>query len=164
TLDSLAVLSFTALDKLYRTASCVNTLRAIDGTPKGRMLAVKTIGASPLGSLVRSFASSSAFIWDGKTFAAGSDDEGTGINRLKVPGALGRQNLFPFNTHLGKSAIDGKRALVLDYDLDENPFWIRKIHDEVRELTPGLFFGPAMWKGDQGPKTLLWFALDTRGR
>lgn len=39
---------------------------------------------------------------------------------------------------------------------------IRKIHDEVREVSPGVFLGPAMWKSGQERTLVLWFALDTR--
>jgi hypothetical protein len=53
--------------------------------------------------------------------------------------------------------------LILDYDLDVNPGYIRHVHDEIREVSPGLFMGPAMWKGRGEKKTLvLWFALDSR--
>ena len=50
----------------------------------------------------------------------------------------------------------------LDYDLADNPWAIRQIHDEVREVSPGLFLGPAMWKTEGAPAFVLWFALDTR--
>jgi hypothetical protein len=164
TLDDLARRSYADLESLYRSAPSAATLRAIDGKPKGRMLAVRSVEQTPLAGPIRAFAASSSFVWDGKTFASLSDQEGTGINRVQIPGALGRQNLFPFRTLFGPSAIDGERTLILDYDLSENPPWIRKIHDEVREVAPGLFLGPAMWKAAGGPVTLLWFALDARGR
>jgi hypothetical protein len=111
---------------------------------------------------VRALAASPRFVWDGKTFSARSEEEGSGINRIRIPGALGRQDLFPFHTSFGASALDGDPTLILDYDLPQNPPWIRKIHDEIREVGPGLFLGPAMWKSASGATTLLWFALDTR--
>ena len=162
TLDDLSRRSYSALESMYREATNAASMRAIDGTPKGRMLAVRAVDQTPLMRWLHAFAASSAFVWDGKTFAALSDQEGTGINRVQIPGALGRQNLFPFRTLFGPSAIDGAPTLILDYDLSENPPWIRKIHDEVREVAPGLFLGPAMWKASQGPSTILWFALDAR--
>lgn len=161
TLDTLARRSFAELDALYRAARPPRTMHAVDGAPKGRMLAVRYVDGAPLRALVRAVAASPAFVWDGKTFGARSDDEGEGINRIRIPGALGRQNLFPFHTRFAASAVDGAPALVLDYDLAENPPWIRKIHDEIREVAPGLFLGPAMWKAASGPVALLWFALDT---
>ncbi len=168
TLDALSRRSYAALEALYKRGEEREIdPRAVDGTPKGRMLAVRSSSTeSPLGAFVRAFAVSPRFIWDGKTSTSSSDQEGAGINRVQIPGALGRQNLFPFKTHFGPSAIDGAPALVLDYDLPENPPWIRRVHDEVREVSRGLFFGPAMWKGGRDGKeraTVLWFALDTRG-
>jgi hypothetical protein len=161
-LDALAARPYAALESLYRSGACPKSMRAVDGPLKGRMLAVRVVDALPIAPLVRTFAASSAFVWDGKTFTARSDDEGSGINRIQIPGALGRQNLFPFDTRFGASALDGEPALILDYDLAVNPPWIRKIHDEIREVSPGLYLGPAMWKADAGPMTVLWFALDTR--
>ena len=35
------------------------------------------------------------------------------------------------------------------------------IRDEIREVSDGLFMGPAMWKDGKGGATLvLWFAVD----
>jgi hypothetical protein len=164
TLDSLARQSYAELEALYRAADAPRSMHAVDGVPKGRMLAVRYIDGVPVMRLLRAFAASPRFVWDGKTFSARSDEEGSGINRIRIPGALGRQDLFPFETLFGASAVDGRRALILDYDLPRNPPWIRKIHDEVREVAPGLFLGPAMWKAASGPTTVLWFALDTRVR
>jgi len=79
-----------------------------------------------------------------------------------VAGVFGRQNLFPFETSFGPSAIDGKPTLILDYALDVNPSYIQAIHDEIREVAPGLFLGPAMWKGKDKKTLVLWFALDSR--
>lgn len=161
TLDSLAGMSLGELDALYRAASVSSTLRAADGALVGRMLAVRGVPA-PLAGWLRTFAASPSFVWEGKTFAASSDTRGMGHNRVFVPRALGRQNLFPFATSFGPSAIDGKPTLILDYDLDENPGYIRRIHDEIREIAPGLFLGPAMWKGARAKTLVLWFALDSR--
>ena len=44
------------------------------------------------------------------------------------------------------------------------------MHDEIREVSPGLFLGPAMWRSaiaeraarDDRKTLLLWFALDAR--
>ena len=90
------------------------------------------------------------------------DTHGVGHNRVHVPGVLGRQNLFPFATSFGPSALDGDPTLILDYDLAVNPGYIRRIHDEIREVSPGVFLGPAMWKSGEERTLVLWFALDTR--
>lgn len=160
-LDALAALASDELDGLYRTATVSRSMHAADGALVGRMLAVRGLPALVAGPL-RRFAASRSFVWEGKTFSAASDTRGVGHNRVHIPKALGRQNLFPFETSFGASAIDGNPTLILDYDLAVNPTYIRHIHDEIREVAPGLFLGPAMWKGAGGASLVLWFALDSR--
>lgn len=161
TLDTLAARSHDELDALYRAATVSSTMHAADGKLVGRMLVVKGLPAGLAGPL-RRWAASPSFVWEGKTFEASSDRRGTGHNRVFVPKALGRQNLFPFETSFGPSAVDGRPTLILDYDLAVNPGFIRKIHDEIREVSPGLFLGPAMWKTARAKAHVLWFALDSR--
>jgi hypothetical protein len=83
--------------------------------------------------------------------------DGRGINRVIF---LGEK--YPFALSFGPSALDGERCVVLDYDLAENPWIIRRIRDELREVTPGLFLGPALLRTRTEPKLTLFFALDTR--
>jgi hypothetical protein len=160
-LDALAGRSLAELDALYRAASVSSTMHAADGALVGRMLAVRGI-PGVLAAPLRRWAASRSFLWEGKTFQAESDLRGTGHNRVHIPRALGHQNLFPFETSFGASAIDGKPTLILDYDLDVNPRYIRAIHDEIREVAPGLFLGPAMWKSRRSKTLVVWFALDSR--
>jgi hypothetical protein len=161
TLDTLAQRSSDELDAMYRTATVSSSMHAADGPLVGRMLAVHRLPAAIAGPL-RKWAASSSFVWEGKTFSATGDTRGTGDNRISIPGALGRQSLFPFGTLFGPSAIDGRPTLILDYDLAVNPSWIRHVHDEIREVAPGLFLGPAMWKRGNDKTLVLWFALDSR--
>jgi len=161
TLDELLALPFAAHEPLYRAAPTPSALTALNGDLVGRMLAVHTIDNTPLAGPLRAFAASDAFVWAGKSFTADNESQGTGINRVQVPGVLGRQRLFPFATYIGASAIDGRPAVILNYDLAENPPYIRRIHDEVREVSKGLYLGPAMWKGANSKTTVLWFGLDT---
>lgn len=163
TLDSLAQRTVGELDALYRAATVSSSLHAADGALIGRMLAVRGL-PSPIANPLRRWAASSSFLWEGKTFEASSDRQGVGHNRVNGAGVLGRQNLFPFETSFGPSAIDGKPTLILDYDLSVNPSYIRHVHDEIREVAPGVFLGPAMWKRGTDKVLVLWFALDaTRG-
>ncbi len=160
-LDTLAERSCAELDALYRTAPVATSMHAVDGALRGRMLAVRGLPGT-LAAPLRRWAASSSFVWEGKTFHADSDTRGVGHNRVALAAVLGRQNLFPFETSFGPSAIDGKPTLILDYDLGVNPPYIRKIHDEIREVSPGAFLGPAMWKGARDKVLVLWFALDAR--
>ncbi len=161
TLDTLAARTHAELDALYRGATVSSSMHAADGALVGRMLAIRGM-PSLVGAPLRRWAGSRSFVWEGKTFQASSDTRGVGHNRVFVPRALGHQNLFPFETSFGPSALDGKPTLILDYDLDVNPSYIRHVHDEIREVSPGLFLGPAMWKTARDKVLVLWFALDSR--
>jgi hypothetical protein len=159
TLDGLAQRTHAELDALYRAAKASTSMHAADGALIGRMLAVK--GLPPMiGAPLRRWTGSSSFVWEGKSFEAASDTHGMGFNRVNGAAVLGRQNLFPFSTAFGPSAIDGKPTLILDYDLAVNPSYIRHVHDEIREVSPGVFLGPAMWKRGSEKLMVLWFALD----
>lgn len=160
-LDGLAARSLEELEALYRAAAAPPSMRAADGPLTGRMLAVRGLPPA-LAVPLRRWAAAPTFVWEGKTFQAASDAHGMGHNRVHVPGLLGRQSLFPFATSFGPSSLDGNPTLILDYDLDVNPGYIRHIHDEIREVTPGLFLGPAMWKTARDKLLVLWFALDAR--
>lgn len=161
TLDDLSRLAPAELDARYRAAAVPRTMRAADGALAGRMLAVRGVPA-PLARGLRAWARAASFPWEGKTFASTGESEGRGHNRVSLPGLLGRQDLFPFVTSFGPSLVDGRPTLILDYDLEQNPGYIRRIHDEIREVVPGLFFGPAMWKQHRGAVVVLWFGLDAR--
>ena len=152
TLDDLARLSTRELRELYEGGT-VPELAALDGDLVGRMLAVRRI-ENALGT----FSRSARFPWAGKSFRAESARRGTGINRVRL---AGRHRLFPFETFVGTSVLDGRPCVVLDYDLADNPRAIRAVHDEVREVAPKIFLGPACAKRDgKKPVLVLWFALD----
>jgi hypothetical protein len=158
-LDALSRMSQRDLAALYARGRAPEGLAALDGHPRGRMLAVRTLDRGPVFGALRRLASSERFPWGGKSFHAHGTAEGEGVNRVHLGG---RHQLFPFETRIDASAVDGKPAVILDYDLPDNPWFIRAIHDEVRLVDEGLFLGPAMWKTDDGPVLVLWFALDVR--
>ena len=158
-LASLADLDVEALGRIYDAGTVPASLAVLDGHPRGRMLAVRLLDAGIAARGLRGFSGASAFPWGGKSFSGGNASAGKGINRVHL---LGRHQLFPFETRFAPSQIDGRPCILLDYDLPDNPALIRKIHDEVREGSPGLFLGPAMWKTETVPAFVLWFALDTR--
>jgi hypothetical protein len=158
-LDDLAALSSDELAALYRDAPLPTGVDRLVGKPKGRMLAVRGTDGTPLFDVLRSIAASGAFPWDGKTFGALQPGEGTGINRIQL--FMQRLEWFPFRTRLEASVVDGRACVYLDYEQPENPFFIAKVRDEIREVAPDLWLGPAMIK--TGPATavhVLWFAVD----
>lgn len=156
-LDSLAQLDVSELGELYARGATPTCVDGLEGEPRGRMLAIRALDTGKRAEILRRFAGPTAFPWEGKTFD-GRGATGRGINRVKL---LGRFNLFPFKTSIQPSVIDQAPCVVLDYDSPDNPAPIRAIHDEVREISPGVFLGPAMLKTKSGPKLVLWFALDT---
>jgi hypothetical protein len=88
--------------------------------------------------------------WEGKTFATGPDG-GTLTNRvtpLNVPG-------FPANVYRAPERIDGQPAWILDYAPSITP----QILDEIREVTPGVWFGYSWWRGFFQTTLLLTFVL-----
>lgn len=156
--DLGAVTEHRQLRDLYLHGDTPSDLATLDGDPAGRMLAVRGLGAGRAAELVRRFAGAEFFPWEGKSFEAESADRGLGVNRLRLGG---RYKLFEFHTFYGESRLDGDPTIVLDYELPENPWFIRAIHDEIREVDDGLFLGPAMWKGGRGATLVVWFGLDT---
>jgi len=154
TLDDLARSTAVELGAVYATGT-VPELADLEGSPRGRMLAF----AGPLGrgrafEALRRFARARYFPWDGKSFASRSDGHGSGVNRVRWLG-----DLFRFDTRVAPSRLDGRPCVVLDYDLPDNPWFIRKIHDELRRVGPRLFLGPAMWKARRGERLVLYFAI-----
>lgn len=155
-LDELASLDTATLREHYRRAD-VPSLTALDGDLRGRMLAVQGAGRFWF-ALLRAFAGWRHFPWRGKSFALRSlATRGDGINR--VFGDVAPRRWFRFETFIGPSRADGGQAFQLDYDNRDNPFFIRAIKDEVRQVAPGLFLGQAyvVWFGK--PRLVLYFAL-----
>ncbi len=54
----------------------------------------------------------------------------------------GNTRAYYFKTYVGKGKKDaGTDVFKLDYDMPENPFWIRAILDEVVEIAPQQYLG-----------------------
>ena len=158
-LDALAAMTVAELTALYRGGDVPADLAVLDGKPTCRMLtSVGPLGRGPAATAIRRFARSGAFPWAGKSFAASTADEGTGINRVRLPGGI-KRTWFPFATTMGRSAIDDEPCILLDYDRDDNPWVVRKIRDELRQVAPKLFLGPAMLITPTKPRLLMYFAL-----
>ena len=155
TLDDLTRMSPPALAELYQR-SAVPVLTALSGEPHGRMLALDGV-RGPTRRVVRRLAARTHFPWRGKAFSHVRSDRGQGVNRIR----LGRElRWYPFETTIAPSAIDGEPCLFLNYDCADNPWFIRAIRDELREVSPGLYMGPALARIGSRHRRLLHFAVD----
>ena len=156
TLDELLELEAPELQRLYEGAS-VPRLEDVRGDLRGRMLAIPSL-PDAVTVLPRAWARTGFFPWRGKSFFPRSAAGGEGINRV----VSDRLRLFRFETFVGPSRAGDFDAVQLDYDLDENPFFIRAIKDEIRQLRPGLFLGQAYVQIGEKATLGLYFALATR--
>lgn len=155
-LAALRRLNFKELEHLYRDGKRPAALSDLDGDARGAMLAWRSPGRGPLAWLLRSFGSSSIFPWEGKSFRSQNADQGEGINRINL---LKKMRWFPFKTRFAASFLDGKPSFFLDYSGPGNPPFIRSIVDEVREVAPGLYLGPAALLVRDKPRPILFFAV-----
>jgi len=157
-LAALRRMTYNELDQLYRSAKRPDFISDVDGDARGAMLAWRRPRIGPIAWWLRVFGASTAFPWEGKSFQ-GTSEDGTGINRVNF---LGKRRWFPFKTRFANSFLDGKPAFVLDYSGPGNPPLIRSIVDEIREIAPGLYLGPAALNFRGRPRPVLFFAVSHR--
>jgi hypothetical protein len=155
-LAALRRMSFKELDALYRAGKRPSALSDLNGDAIGAMLAWRTPASGPLAWMLRGFGASTAFPWEGKTFKSQSSDLGAGINRVRL---FGKRRWFPFKTRFETSFLDGRPTFRLDYSGPANPPFIRSIVDEVREVGPRLYVGPAALLVKGRPRPILFFAV-----
>lgn len=155
-LAALRSMTFIELDELYRAAKRPSSIADLDGDAVGAMLTWRPPARGPLAWLLRSWGGSPAFPWEGKSFKSHSDELGEGINRVTL---FGKRRWFPFKTRFEPSFLDGKLAFRLDYSGPSNPPFIRSIVDEVREVAPRLYLGPAAYLFRGKPRPFLYFAV-----
>lgn len=155
-LAALRRMTYQELEELYRAGKKPDSLSDLDGDAVGAMLAWRSPRRGPLAWLLRTMGESTIFPWQGKSFQTTRQDAGEGINRVSF---FGKRRWFPFGTRFDASFLDGQPAFVLDYDRPGNPPLIRSIVDEVREVAPKLYLGPAALKVRGRPRPILFFAV-----
>ncbi|MET9492038.1 hypothetical protein [Nocardia sp. NPDC006630] len=89
-------------------------------------------------------------VWIGKTFYTGPDG-GYLMNRITPAGIEG----WPANVYSAPAILDGRPTWALNYAPSPTP----QIYDEIREITPGVWFGYSWSRDPGGPVALLTFAL-----
>lgn len=159
TLDALLDRPARELETAYIEAR-VPKMLDVHGDLRGRMLAWPSLSRrSGIQGAIRAFAGSAPFPWRGKSFMPKDDAKGDGINRV----FRDRFRLFRFETFIGRSRAGDFDALQLDYDLPENPWFIRRIKDEIREIEPGVWLGQAWFMTGKRDWLWLYFGLALPG-
>lgn len=161
TLDELLDYDSERLAELYAAAS-VPALADLEGDLRGRLLAWNRVRGLA-GAALRALGRWDRFPWRGKSFR-GTGEQGDGDNRI----FLERFHRYRFETSIGPSRAGAFDAVHLDYDRAENPFFVRAIHDELRQLRPGLYLGQAYLLRPVSvvsrPRLVLYFGLEGPAR
>lgn len=91
--------------------------------------------------------------WKGKKF---NREEQKGIN------LFGDEEKYPFTMYQASDSRDPNRSvLAIDYDVSENPWWLRFLLDEVVETKPGHYQGKIIIRWIFGSTfTLGYFELE----
>ncbi|MGQ4619180.1 hypothetical protein [Nocardia sp. R7R-8] len=89
-------------------------------------------------------------LWIGKTFYTGPDG-GFLMNRLTGAGF----EAWGADVYVAPALTDGQPTWALNYAPSPTP----QVYDEIREVTPGVWFGYSWWRGALQTTLLLTFAL-----
>lgn len=155
TAEALLSMSRSEIEETYRAGAIPDSLEALEGSARGYVPVVIGLHREPVASLIRRLAHADGFPWLGKRFESAGPDRAEGANELRVVG-----DFALFSSSIEPSALDGAPCVRIDYDRPENPLPIRRIRDEIREVAPGLFLGPAMIEAFGRSVPVLYFALD----
>lgn len=134
TLSDLLRLSPAQLDQAYEAAS-TPTIGGLDGDYDGILLS----GRFPPRprQVAIGFVNRLWLPWRGKSFDGAAQ---RGSNRLRLAGRA--IAIWPFQTRIVPSQFGGLPALLIDYDIPDNPRWLRRtFFDELKQLREGLYLG-----------------------
>ncbi|MDF2459337.1 MAG: uncharacterized protein K0S79_1753 [Nitrospira sp.] len=135
---------------------CYRTLLS-EGSPKQDAF-LKGTFPSPLPvGLLKGSVDGLQVSWKGKKLNA---DTQTGINIFA--GEAGEEERYPFKTYQAKGLRDPEvNVLRIDYELPGNPFWLRRITDEIVEVENGKYLGKVHLRILPGyPFTMGYFRLE----
>ncbi|MEU4415431.1 hypothetical protein AB0G00_22565 [Nocardia salmonicida] len=128
TVDSLRFrCSVTQQDQIYRDAQAG---AVANGVTNGWVTRPPQLGAA------------APALWIGKVFRTGPDG-GTLTNRVTGAGI----EAFPADVYRAPSILDGAPTWALNYAPSPTP----QVYDEIREVTPGVWFGYSWWREGEWP-------------
>lgn len=156
--EMLRLLTPAQLAAWFNAGLCPEDVDVLHGDPVGIALALHRPRSGPFASAARRFAASSRFAWDGKSFRSRGLRTGVGWNRLAVGPLLAG---LPFQTSIIPSRLDHRPAVGVRYDAPRVPRPLHRLHDELREVLPGVFVGPSGAIVGGKFVVLCWFAVDT---
>jgi hypothetical protein len=94
------------------------------------------------------------FAWQGKKFNAGD----TGINVFNAKD--GQYERYPFVTSVDAGVRTHNPVLKIDYNIPENPWWLKPVLDEVVQVAPDFYIGKMHLRIIPGyPFTVAFFEL-----
>jgi hypothetical protein len=153
-LSLLAILILGALVALF-----VQTHR-VEGRPEQEAFAAGRVPSPALDGLLKGSVPGMAAAptgWKGKILDAAS---ATGRNLFEKDGKTVEK--YPFRTFATKGLRDPKLdVLRIDYDMAGNPWWLRRIVDEIVQVSPGKYLGKVHLQVLPGiPFTVAYFRLE----
>jgi hypothetical protein len=110
----------------------------VEGDPRQKVFVSAHAPDAGISGLHRGSLQGREVSWKGKKFRP---EDHTGINVFLTKDG-GLEERYPFRTYVGHGIKDKKtEVLKIDYGLKGNPWWLRRIVDEVVETQPGVLLG-----------------------
>ncbi|MDE2421292.1 MAG: hypothetical protein KGO49_08965 [Gammaproteobacteria bacterium] len=97
-------------------------------------------------------------IWRGKVFQLAGQDRISGINRLGIGPFEFRR--YRFTARKTRSVFSDRDIILLDHDRSDNPWWVRRYHDELVEMRPGLYLTCSHLRINGQLRYVSYFAFD----
>lgn len=143
TIDDLLALKQDQLLELFGRLPCP-TIQEMEGEFRGYLLDTGRfwIIKKPLAHFALN-SSLNQGKWLGKGFTPISQSEGRGYNSYQKSGKT--RYVFPMNTMIGKSILDGKDDFELDYTAYHSGAGFVNMIDEVRKVNDELYLGIGFW-------------------
>jgi hypothetical protein len=131
----------------------------VQSAPEQKLFSGGKLPSTPPEGLYRGTVKGLDTSWIGKTFFS---EKSGGINNFRVKDSMETVLKYPFKTYVGKGLVDRSiEVLKIDYDIPQNPFWLKFILDEIVETEPNKFLGKVHLRFMSGITfTLGYFTLE----